>query len=105
MEKLPNIHPGEILNEEFLKPLKISAYRISKETKMPYARILGILKERGRITADTALRLSKFFGTTPDFWLGLQAEYDLRKEKELKFQEINSIHTFQHINMAHNSMI
>ncbi len=100
MERLPNIHPGEILNEEFLKPLKISAYRLSQETKMPYARILGILKERVRVTADNALRLSKFFGNTADFWLGLQTEYDLRKEKELKLQEISSINTFQYANIV-----
>jgi addiction module HigA family antidote len=82
MEKLPNIHPGEILNEEFLKPLKISAYRISKETKMPYARILGILKEKGRITADTALRLARYFKMSPQFWLGLQMDYELDLEKD-----------------------
>jgi len=100
MKRLPNIHPGEILDEEFLKPLKLSAYRLAKETGMPHTRVLGILKKRGKVTADTALRLSKFFGTTPDFWLGLQAEYDLRRVRELKFQEISSIPTFESLGIS-----
>jgi addiction module HigA family antidote len=89
-KKLPNIHPGEILSEEFLKPLKLSAYQLAREAEMPHTRILSIVKRKGRVTADTALRLSKFFGTTPDFWLGLQAEYDIRKENGLKSEEISS---------------
>ncbi len=91
MEKLPNIHPGEILMEEFLKPMKISAYRLSKDLKIPQTRISEILKKNRRITADTALRLSKYFGNTAKFWLGLQDDYDLEEELELKMEEINSI--------------
>lgn len=91
MKRIPNIHPGEILEEEFLKVFRISAYRLAKETKMPPTRVSEIIKGKRRITADTALRLSKFFGTTPDFWLGLQMEYDLREEKSAKAKEINSI--------------
>ena len=72
MKKLQNIHPGEILEEEFIKPLGISAYRLAKETKIPQTRISEIIKKRRRITADTALRFSKFFGNSPQFWLGLQ---------------------------------
>lgn len=79
--KIPDVHPGEILEEEFLKPLGISAYRLAKETKIPATRISQIIKGRRRITADTALRFGKFFGNSADFWLGLQMEYDLRKEK------------------------
>jgi antitoxin HigA-1 len=79
--KIPDVHPGEILEEEFLKPLGISAYRLAKETKIPATRISQIIKGRRRITADTALRFGKFFGNSADFWLGLQTEYDLRKEK------------------------
>ena len=100
MKKLPNIHPGEILEEEFLKPFNISAYRLSKETKMPPSRISEIIKGRRRITADTALRLSKFFGTSPDFWLGLQMEFDLREEKALKTKEIDAIKTIGSIKTA-----
>lgn len=81
MAKLENIHPGEILREEFLLPLEISAYKLAKETFMPQTRISEILKGRRKITADTALRLSKFFGTSPKFWLGLQDDYDLEEER------------------------
>ena len=81
MRKLPNIHPGEILDEEFLKPMKITAYRLAKETKLPITRIMDIIKKRRRITADTALRLSKFFGNSAKFWLGLQNDYDLEEEQ------------------------
>ncbi len=79
--KIPEVHPGEILKEEFLKPLGISAYRLAKETKIPATRISQLIKGRRRITADTALRFGKFFGNSADFWLGLQMDYDLRKEK------------------------
>jgi addiction module HigA family antidote len=81
MDKLPNIHPGEILKEEFLDPMKISAYRLSKEIGIPQTRISQIIKGKRRITADTALRLSAFFGNTPKFWLGLQDDYDLEAER------------------------
>lgn len=91
MEKLKNIHPGEILKEEFLEPLEISAYRLSKETFIPQTRISEILKGRRRITADTALRLSKFFGTTAKFWLGLQDDFDLEEEIISKNQELQEI--------------
>ncbi len=81
MDKLPNIHPGEILKDEFLDPMKISAYRLSKEIGIPQTRISQIIKGKRRITADTALRLSAFFGNTPKFWLGLQDDYDLEEER------------------------
>ena len=80
MSKLPNIHPGEILLEEFLKPMDITAYRLSKEIGIPQTRISQIIKGKRRVTADTALRLSAFFGNTPKFWLGLQDDYDLEEE-------------------------
>jgi addiction module HigA family antidote len=89
MEKLKNIHPGEILLEEFLIPMEISAYRLSKET-----RISEIIKGRRRITADTALRFSKFFGTSPKFWLGLQDDFDLEEEQNSKQTELDSIKQF-----------
>ena len=91
MEKLKNIHPGGILNEEFLKPLGISAYRLAKETFIPQTRVSEILKGNRRITADTALRLSKFFGNSPRFWLGLQNDYDLEEEGTFKESELNEI--------------
>jgi addiction module HigA family antidote len=91
MEILSNIHPGEILSEEFLKPFKITAYRLAKDTMIPATRVSEILKGRRRITADTALRLSKFFGNSPDFWLGIQMEYDLRKERQAIQEDLEKI--------------
>ena len=91
MENLKNIHPGEILNEEFLKPLEISAYRLSKEISIPQTRISQIIKGNRRITADTSLRLSKFFGTSAKFWLGLQDDYDIEQESNQRKTELESI--------------
>ena len=91
MEKLKNIHPGEILKEEFLEPMEISAYRLSKETFIPQTRIGEIIKGNRRITADTALRLAKYFGTSPKFWLGLQDDYDLEEELNSKVEELEKI--------------
>jgi len=84
MEKLANIHPGEILLVEFLTPLGITAYRLSKDTDIPQTRISQIIKGKRRITADTALRLASYLGTTAKFWLGLQVDYDLEEERESK---------------------
>lgn len=84
MERLANIHPGEILLEEFLKPMGISAYRLSKDIKIPQTRISQIIKGKRRITADTALRLSMYFGNSAKFWLGLQDDYDIENEKLTK---------------------
>lgn len=84
MEKLANIHPGEILLEEFLQPLNISAYRLSKDTDIPQTRVSQIIKGKRKITADTALRLAYYFGTTAKFWLGLQDDYDIEEEQENK---------------------
>ena len=95
MNNLKNIHPGEILLEEFLKPLKISAYRLSKETFIPQTRISEIIKGRRRITADTALRIAKFFGNSAKFWLGLQDDYDIEKEMNNKKTEFESIITLE----------
>jgi len=93
MKRLANIHPGEILQEEFLQPLKISAYRLSQETKIPATRISEIIKKRRRISADTALRFSKYFGVTPQFWLGLQNDYDLEEEQQHIERELKTIPT------------
>jgi len=91
MKTLPNIHPGEVLSEEFLKPLEISAYRLSKAIGIPQTRTSEILKGRRRITADTALRLSKYFGNSAKFWLGLQDDYDIEEEKNNKKKELDKI--------------
>lgn len=89
MENLVNIHPGEILLNEFLKPFNITAYRLSKELKIPQTRISEIIKENRRITADRALRLGKYFGNSPKFWLGIQNDYDIEKGKTKKKKELN----------------
>lgn len=94
MEKLKNIHPGEILLEEFLIPLEITAYRLSKDLKIPQTRISEITKGNRRITADTALRLSQYFGNSAKFWLGLQDDFDIAEEQEHKAKELQSIKRF-----------
>ena len=91
MKNLANIHPGEILSEEFLKPLKISAYKLSRDIGIPQTRTSAILKGLRSITADTALRLSLYFGTSPKFWLGLQDDYDLEEVSRNKQAELNRI--------------
>jgi len=100
MEKLANVHPGEILNYEFLEPLEITAYRLSKDLKIPQTRISEILKGNRRITADTALRLSKYFGNSAKFWLGIQDDFDIEAEKENKKLELNEIKHYQNKNVA-----
>ncbi|MBW2488939.1 MAG: HigA family addiction module antidote protein [Deltaproteobacteria bacterium] len=75
--KLPSIHPGEVLIEEFLKPMGISQYRLAKDISVPPRRINEIVHGKRAITADTALRLGRFFGMSPQFWLNLQTRYDL----------------------------
>ena len=88
MERLNNIHPGEVLFEEFMKPLVITAYRLSKDIGIPQTRISAILKGKRRITADTALRLSQYFGNSAKFWLGLQDDFDLEEELIANKQEL-----------------
>jgi addiction module HigA family antidote len=83
MKKLKNIHPGEILLEEFLKPLSISQYQLAKDLGIPQTRVSQIIKGNRRITADTALRVSRYFGNSAKFWLGLQDDFDLEEEKGL----------------------
>ena len=100
MEKLANVHPGEILNFEFLEPLEISAYRLSKDLKIPQTRISEIIKGNRRITADTALRLSRYFGNSAKFWLGLQNDYDIEAEKSIKESELNEIKQLENKNVA-----
>ena len=91
MGKLDNVHPGEVLREEFMKPFEISAYRLSKELGIPQTRFSEILKGRRRVSADTALRLSKYFGNSAKFWLGLQDDYDLEEVLNSKKREFKQI--------------
>lgn len=85
------IHPGEILREEFLKPLGMSAYELAKRLRVPVPRVNDIVLERRGISADTALRLSRFFGTTDQFWLNLQAAYEISRVKAEHADEIAQI--------------
>ena len=94
MTKLKNIHPGEVLLEEFLLPLNITAYRLAKDIEIPQTRISEIIKGNRRITADTALRFSRYFGNSAKFWLGMQADFDIEEELSNKSSSIKSIKTF-----------
>lgn len=94
MPRLSNIHPGEVLLEEFLLPLNISAYKLAKDIEIPQTRISEILKGNRRITADTALRLSKYFGNSAKFWLGLQDDFDIEEELLLKGNTLKSIKSY-----------
>ncbi|MGC2131350.1 MAG: HigA family addiction module antitoxin [Candidatus Aquilonibacter sp.] len=76
-KKLAPIHPGEVLLEDFMKPMSLTANRLALDLRVPSNRITGIVNGRRAITADTALRLARYFGTSPDVWLGLQIRYDL----------------------------
>lgn len=94
MRKLKNIHPGEILLKEFLDPLGISAYRLSKNLDIPQTRVSEIINGKRRITADTALRLAKYFGNSAKFWLGLQDDFDIEEESINKNKVISCIDTY-----------
>jgi len=91
MKRLRNIHPGEVLQEEFLTPMNITAYKLAKDIHIPQTRVAAIVKGDRRITADTALRLSIYFGVSPKFWLGLQDDYDVEEEKNANEKEFLSI--------------
>ena len=94
-DRIKPIFPGEILQEDFLIPMKISAYRLAKETYIDQTRISEIITGKRSISTDTALRLAKFFGTTPEFWINTQTQHDLENKKEEIQGELNRIHTVQ----------
>ncbi|MEM8739476.1 MAG: HigA family addiction module antitoxin [Planctomycetota bacterium] len=87
-KKMPPVHPGEVLKTEFLDELEISAYRLALDTGMPASRIGRIVAGERSVSADTALRLAKYFGTTPEFWLDLQSYYDLESTRDAVGREI-----------------
>lgn len=89
--KIKIIEPKEILLEEFMKPFKITAYRLAKETKMPMTRVADILKGRRRITIETALKFAAYFGNSAEFWVGVQNECDLRKERAAIKEQLDQI--------------
>lgn len=87
---LPPVHPGEQLREEFMAPLGITAYRLAKEIDVPVSRVQAIMGCKRAITGDTALRLGRYFGTSPEFWLNLQRDYDLNLARRVAGEEINA---------------
>ena len=89
--QLPNVHPGEVLMEEFLRPMGISAYVLAKGTRLSQTRISEILHKKRSVTAETALRFSRFFGNSAEFWLGLQNDYDLEEGRIALRKELASI--------------
>jgi len=99
MKNLKPTSPGEILQEEFLEPMNITAYRLAKEVHIPQSRISDIISGKRGITADTAVRFSIFFGTTPEFWLNIQNQYNLDELKAsgkvVQFSDIRPIHLMQ----------
>ena len=94
-QKIRNIHPGEVLREEFLLPLGITQYRLAKEIGVTEARISAICSGKRAVTADTALRLAAFFGTTSGFWLGLQADFDTEEGAQELSGVLAQIHRFE----------
>ena len=95
MAKLKPIHPGEVLHEEFLKSLGVSQYRLATDIGVPPRRINEIVLRKRGITADTALRLGRYFGTSPQFWMNLQARYDLEMQKDLIGDQLDKVRTLQ----------
>jgi addiction module HigA family antidote len=81
-KRLPPIHPGEVLREEFLRPMKLTPYTVAQACDVPRTRIERLAREETPVTADTALRLARYFGTTPEFWMGMQAQYDLERAED-----------------------
>ena len=94
MNRIANIHPGEILSKDFLKPMGISAYRLSKGANIDQTRISEIIRGKRSVTADTALRLARFFGNSPEFWLNLQAHYDLEQKKREMAKDLKKIRPY-----------
>lgn len=94
MKHLKNIHPGEVLLGEFLVPLGISVYRLSKETGLTQTRIGQIIKGERSLTAETALKLGKYLGTGPEFWMNLQTLYDLEEAEKRHGKEVEGIHPY-----------
>lgn len=90
-KRLKPVHPGEVLREEFLVPMKLSAYAVARACGIPRTRIERVAREETPVTADTALRLAKYFGTTPAFWMNMQAQYDIETAEDSIASEIKRI--------------
>lgn len=97
MRHLKNIHPGEVLKEEFLEPIGISVYRLSKDTSLSQTRLSQIIKEKRSITAETAVKLGKFFAVPAEFWMNLQTLYDIEEAQKQYKKELKSIHSIKEL--------
>jgi addiction module HigA family antidote len=100
MRHLKNIHPGEILKEEFLDPMGISVYGLSKETGLSQTRLSQIIRGQRGVTAETAVKLAKFFGVAAEFWMNLQSLYDIEEAQKRYSKEIKSIHSIKELKHA-----
>ncbi|WP_078130672.1 HigA family addiction module antitoxin [Leptospira alexanderi] len=98
--KIKNIHPGDVLSEDFLKPMQISIYRLSKETGLSQTRIGQVVRGERSVTAETALKLGKFFGIEPEFWLNLQNYYDLEEAGKQFKKELAAIHNVKELGLT-----
>lgn len=102
MRTLRNIHPGEVLKEEFLEPMGISVYRLSKETGLSQTRLSQVIRGERGVSAETALKLGKFFGVPAEFWMNLQTLYDIEEAQNRYKKDIESIQTFHDSRLAGN---
>ena len=103
MKKLKNIHPGEVLAMEFLKPMNMSAYMLSKQTGLSQTRLSQIIAGKRSITAETALKLGKFFDAPAEFWMNLQALYDIEESLRLHNKELKAIAPYYKLNHNHKA--
>ena len=94
MRHLKNIHPGEVLQEEFLGPIGISVYRLAKETGLSQTRLGQIIRGQRNITAETAIKIGRFLDTGPEFWMNLQALYDIEEAEKRHGREVKAIHPY-----------
>ncbi len=90
-EKLPSVHPGEVLREEFLRPMNLTPYAVARALGVPRTRIERLAKEQTAVSADTALRLARYFGTSPAFWMGIQMQYDLERAEDALAAKLREI--------------
>jgi antitoxin HigA-1 len=99
-KKLPPVHPGEVLREEFLRPMNLSPYAVARAVGVPRTRIERLTNEQTAVTADTALRLGRYFGTTPAFWMGMQAQYDIGRAQDEMGSELRKITSVRNVKSA-----
>ncbi|HYA14580.1 MAG TPA: HigA family addiction module antitoxin [Syntrophales bacterium] len=100
MKRLKNIHPGEVLQEEFLAPMGISVYRLSKETGLSQTRLGQIIRGERNVTAETAVKVGRFLNTGPEFWLNLQSLYDIEEADRRYGKEVEAIHPYSGVSAA-----